>query len=1371
LHYKLYHLQLIGVLDAVPGGMLSLGPDFLLRQLAAVRLRLSTSPLKSITNLIPGAQKEQYMRRLFSIRSFVVLLCTLLASFTLCAQNVGSLQGQVTDPTGASVIGAQVTATDAASGVTRTTQSDKNGEYSFAQLPPGNYKLEVLKDGFKGYVASKVSVLVATPTTLDVRLELGAVSERVVVESAAPALNTQDATVGNPFEENQVKSLPFLARNVVNLLTLQPGVVFTGQSDTDRLSQGSIDTLDPREGAVDGVRGNQTNVTVDGVDANDWQNQAAFTSALPVTLDSVQEFRVTTTNANATSGLVGGPQVELVTKGGSNAFHGNLRWYYRTSGTAANDFFNNLNGIPRGKDQRNIGGGSIGGPILKDRIFFFVDNEERRESVAATLAFPRQVPSDALRHGVLVYDCTGSAGCPTSTTAVVGSDGTSVTVPANAFGLSPAQFKASDPANIGVNAAMLAYMKLLPDGNNPSAATDGGFSFNALSFNTTEGTKNNIYTSRIDFILTKNGRHTIFWRGTLQGLKTDLLPGQFPGQPSAAQLLNNSRGFAVQYQAQLTSTLLNTARWGFTRVGVNQSGTSGTQFNVRSFSDILDYGARQFGRTVPVHNVNDDLSWTHGNHSLQFGGALYLVRNHNTNASNAFPTYSANNGFCINLCADYDLGAAGAPNPADPTSFIRAYMMLTGSITQVNATIFATPQGNFLPSGSLENRHFAENLYQAYLQDSWKIKPNVNITAGLRYGYESPIWELNGFQVRPTVDIGKWFRDREIGMNQGIPSDASPLLSWGLAGKANKGANSWFNPDYRNFSPRLAVAWGPGYRDGVLARIFGGPGKSSLRLGAGIFYDRIGQAIALDADQNGSPGTATALIDGSQQFSLATAPRFSGSCTNNGCTGLPAVGPPFFNIPTQATFPFTPAADTSNLGFAVDPNLRTPYTIHLTASFQRQLPKGVVLDVAYVGTLGRRLLGKADFAQYLNIRDPQSKQDLFSAFRQIAVIAKATPTGPPGIDPGDFSPTGLPSIQSIPFFNNMLPNMPAFTAAAFGDPAYAGLTPTQAFYAFTTAASGVGFGGASWSCALFFLDTKEVPRGLPTPWNSTLDPQGDGFVLFQPQFSQLDAWTNWANSNYHSLQVSVRKNTGFGTFAFNYVFSKSIDNASSAENGDLLSPNVSNGTAQGLIQNPFDLRLNRAVSDFNLKHNFNGFAILDLPFGHGKHWGGSASRLVDAAIGGWEISTAGRWRSGFPLSPGNGFNFPTNFFLTTSGTLAGPLKSNINRRASGGPNLFTDAKAALADVAFTLPGLPGSRNVLTGPAYASLDMGVHKSFRLWSEGTRLQFRATVFNLCNSVNFNDSGISLDPTSPATFGLITSTASGRGREMEFAVRFEF
>jgi hypothetical protein len=1315
----------------------------------------------------------------------VFCFAVLLGGFSLpvWAQNVGSLRGTVTDKTGAAVVDANVTATDLATDSSRTEKTDNTGAFTFSQMNPGNYRVEITKDGFKKYIEANVTILVATPTSLDVRLELGTISQQVIVESAAaPALNTEDATVGNPFAEDEVKSLPFLARNVVNLLTLQPGVVTTGNSDTDKLAMGTTAFLDRRDGAVDGVRGNQTNITVDGIDANDWQNQAAFTSALPVTLDSVQEFRVTTTNANAPDGVVGGAQVALVTKSGTNDFHGNLRWYYRTSGPNANDYFNNLNGIPRGKDQRNIGGGSLGGPIKKKRAFFFIDNEDRREVVSAPSP-TRQVPTSPLRDGVLVYLCANAGDCPAS--SVKGLSGATYQIPSGEFGLPPTSatgpsVQSLDPAGLGVNQAMITYMKNLPAGNSPASGFDGGLSFTGLNFDTALPTASNLYTSRVDYNLTQDGRQSIFVRGSLEGLRTGLFPGQFPGEPAASTLLNNSRGIAVNYNAQIGPNMVNSLRYGLTRIGVNLSGASGDSFDVRSFSDVTDFGARLDIRTVPVNQVSDDLTWNRGKHTLSFGGSLYFVRDHNINDLNSFPAFDVNNGFCKALCESAVPDGTDAPAAASATVFTRAFMMLTGSITQVDATFFATPQGQSLPLGTTESRKFAENLFESYVQDSWKVRPNVTVTLGLHYGYETPPWEVNGAQVRPTDDIGQYFRQREINMVAGIPSSASPLLSWSLAGKAN-GKDSWFDPNYHDFAPRLAVAYSPNFDNDWARKVFGNGTESVFRVGAGIFYDRVGQALAVDADQNGSPGIANFLIDGSQQFSLATAPRFNGTCTSSGCTGLPSAAAPFFTPPPATiTYPITPVSDANNLGFAVDPHLKTPYTVHLTASWQRQLPKGVVLDVAYVGTLGRRLLGKADFAQYLDLTDPLSKTDLFTAYRQVAKLNQASPSSL-GAAINPFNPTdpGLTSIQPIQYFTDVLPGMPAFTAAALGNPGYANLSPTQAFYAFTSIFSGAAFGGsASWSCALFALDSAPSPGGLPTPWNSKLDPNNTGFVLFPQQFAQLDAWTNDANSNYHSLQVTVKKTVPYGSFAFNYVFSKSIDNDSTAENADSFS---ANGTATGLIQNPFDLRLNRALSDFNLKHNFSGSAVIDLPFGRGHHWGGDSSPWMNALIGGWEITSAMRWHSGFPLSPGNGFNFPTNFFLTSAGTLINPLKSSVTRNvgqvdANGNrvlPNLFSNKDAALADVTFTLPGLPGSRNSLTGPAFASLDTGINKSFRI-TERQRLQLRVTAFNVFNSVNFSDQTLSLDPTSQGTFGTFTGTASqgeAFGRQVEFAVRYEF
>jgi hypothetical protein len=1290
--------------------------------------------------------------------------------------------GDVIDAQGGAVVGARVTLTQAGTDTGRSAETDGSGHYQFQSLAPGSYLIKVEKDGFRSVVRDRVDLLVATTQRVDFRLEIGQVNQSITVSEVAPTLNTQDATVGNPFGEKEVKELPFLARNVINLLTLQPGVVFTGNSDTDRLSQGDSSTLDGREGAVNGVRGNQTNVTLDGVDANDWQNQAAFTSALPVTLDSVQEFRVTTANANSTDGVASGAQVALITKSGTNDFHGNLRWYYRTSGATANSFFNKAQDpeIGRPKLQRNIGGGSIGGPILKDRLFFFADVETRREASSFSV-IPRQVPSDPLKAGVLVYACADITQCPGGNT-VTGLGGKTFVMAPGTFGLTPSQFQMLDPAGTGVNAAMVQYMSIFPSGNAPLQGFDGGHSFTGFVFNAPEATKDNVYTARMDYNIAKDGRQAVYVRGVLGGLKTDLIEANFPGEAPTATLLNNSRGIAVGYTSQIRNSITNSLRYGFTRLGVGQNGAQGPQFVVRSFTDSENF-SRAFGHQLPVNEIKDDVVWTKGRHTVQFGGVFRILRNTRQDDTLSFPVYTVNNGFCISLCGDSvsNLNAAGFPDANSHTAFRRAFMMLTGSITQVNTSFYiADPKtGAVLPQGSTEHRRFAENDYEGYVQDSWRVRNNVTVTLGLRYSYSTPPWETNGFQSKVTTDIHQWLTQREINQAAGTPSDASPLLSWGLAGRAN-GQASWFEPNKKDFAPRFALAWSPGYQDGLLKAIFGGPGKSSIRLGAGVFYDRLGQAMAVESDLNGSPGIGTPLIDGSQQFSLASAPRFSGACTFTGCTGLPPLSN-FFAPITSVSFPFTPNPDTSNLGFVIDNHLHTPYTMDLNVSYQRELGKGVVMDVAYVGTFGRRLLAKADYAQYLNITDPKSKTTLFQAYQQLVKLA-----GPnlfqnaPAIDPGNIAQ--LKTIKSIPFFDDMLPNMPAF-AAGFaannlgGDPGYGSLSPTQAFYAYAMSAF-----APSWSCALFPLDTFTIPSssgfGLSTPWNSTVDPQGDGFVLFTKQFSSLPGWTNFGSSNYHSVQVSVRKTSGAVSYGVNYVYSKGIDNTSGSENQDNV-PNVAltNGTLNGLIQNPFNLRSNRAVADFDLKHNVNGFWLVDLPFGRGKKWGSGASRLTDAVIGGWQWSGTQRFHTGFPLGPGNGFNFPTNFFLESNGAVLGNIKTSVTRSDSANhfPNLFSNFADILTKIAPALPGEPGSRNVFRGPAFFSTDMGVYKTFKMpWKESQVLQFRVTAFNVFNTVNFSDNAnsLSLDPTS-ATFGQLAQTAGPRGgaREMEFAIRFEF
>lgn len=1266
-------------------------------------------------------------------RSFLVVL-TIFACFStiVFAQSATSLRGSVSDANGAIVSGATVVLTEAETTNSRTVVGNEDGSFAFEQLRPGIYNVRVEKAGFRLYEQNGISLLIATPTTLRIELQAGNISEIVTVESeAASTLNRQDATVGTTFTEREVKELPFLARNPVTALTLQPGVVFTGESDTDLLAQGSNRDLDDREGVINGVRGNQTSVAIDGAQANDFETQSAFTATLPVTLDSVKEFRVLTL-ANATDGFASGAQVYLVTKNGTNDFSGNARFYNRLTGASANSFFNNASGIERPKLDRSIFGGSLGGPILKDRFFFFADYEGRIDRSESTET--RIVPSETLKQGILRYRTTNG----------------------NIVSLNNAQLTALDPLGLGVNPAMRRYLAQFPTGNDDSISPDGGLNYSGFRFNAPVKTNNNIYTLRFDYNLTANGRHTVFGRGILGDIKTDLVAAQYPGLDASSVLLNNSKGATFGYTGQFGSSISNTLRYAFTRQGIENTGTRGETFSLLTINPFFA-GADNFGgvaraksRRVPVNEISDNLVWVKGKHTIQTGATLLFTRNNRLSELNSFNRFQANAGFCGNGCSEIAdaLLADGNPNndPEDSQSITGASLTLFGAITQANAAFPVDPQmQTFLPAGTPQVRNFAENGFETYIQDSWQARRNLTVTGGVRYSYYTPLWETGGAQVRPTVDVNDWFEQRKADMLAGRPSDAMPLLSFDLAGRAND-KPAWYAPDKNNFAPRVAIAYAPEFGGKIGKFLFGENGQSSIRAGFGIYYDRIGGTLAVTTDQFGSPGLSTSL-QGSAD-SLSTAPRFGGNCDLGGCSGLPALSN-FVTPPANAAFPFTPDANVSNIGFVTDTQLKTPYAMKFNLSFQRELPAGFVMDIGYVGTLGRQLLTKVDLAQSsIYLTDPQSGQNLSQAYGQIIDLINRN--------------VDVANVGNIAFFQNILPNLPAF----YGVP---DLTPTQAFYQMAQDFS------PSWSDPLYFvIDGIGVSPG-DSPWNTAIDPQRDGKVLFQPQFSSLPAWFNYGNSNYHSLQFSLRRRFGSAFVGANYVFSKSIDNASASENAGFNAGNPL--PTNGQVPNAFRPNAARAVSNFDLRHNLNAHFVYDLPFGKGRQFGGNTSGILGQIIGGFTATGIYRFHSGFPLTPDNGFAFPTNFFIQGAATVISPLSSSVTRRdPSGSPNLFSDPQAARASLARTRFGEVGSRNAIRAPAYSTFDFGLNKRIYLpWNEKHNVELRATVFNLFNTVNFSErpgeNQFSLS--SSDNFGRITQTVGPRGgaREMEFAIRYTF
>src|SRR5437870_268582 len=343
---------------------------------------------KPQTTTKSGAEKEQFMQRhtkvLFGLSIALSVVCLFIGSAVLAQTGTTSLRGTILDKSGAAIVGAKVTLSNSQQGFERTVLSGESGAYEFPGLAPGAYLLRVEKEDFQKYELSNVQLLVNTPATQTVTLQLGLSTQTVEVSASAEALNTTDASLGTAFNENQIRQLPLEGRSVPELLTLQAGVVYTGnRSDINR-------DVDTRSGAVNGARSDQSNLTLDGVDVNDQVNGNAFTSVLPVSVDSVQEFSVTTSSYNADQGRSSGAQVSLVTKSGANNFHGSLYEYHRNTLTSANDYFVKSSELQSGEPNvapkliRNIFGASVGGPIWKDRLFFFANYEGYRQAEEAS---------------------------------------------------------------------------------------------------------------------------------------------------------------------------------------------------------------------------------------------------------------------------------------------------------------------------------------------------------------------------------------------------------------------------------------------------------------------------------------------------------------------------------------------------------------------------------------------------------------------------------------------------------------------------------------------------------------------------------------------------------------------------------------------------------------------------------------------------------------------------------------------------------------------------------------------------------------------------------------------------------------------------
>jgi hypothetical protein len=1264
------------------------------------------------------------------------MLCFILFTATLAfSQSANtSLRGIIRDPSGALVPGAKIELTDNANGQTLAATSNSAGLYLFAEIPPARYTITASAPGF-GNQAKTAELLVNQPATIDFSLTLQASTVTVDVSASAQTLNLTDATIGNSVDNTTIQALPMEGRDPLALLTMQPGVLYLGNPAENNV-------IDSRSGSVNGGRSDQGNITLDGMDDNDQINGTAFTGVLRSTLDSTEEFRVTTSDGTASAGRSSGAQVSLITKSGTNGFHGAAYEYYRPTNTVSNEWFNKYTELFLGEPNipqhyvQNTFGTALGGPIKKDKLFFFVNYEGQRKSIDDIV--DQIVPTQPFYSGSLGYQDSNNVTHWLDASQVTALDSSNN----SAAGASSCQTNVA----CGPNPNVLAYYQPLAAAGFYGILSTVGDGVNNEGYVFASPAPSTLNTSivKIDYVL--NSKQHIFVRGNLQK-DTQAGDENLPGQPPVTMHIDNTKGVAFGHTWAPTANIVNDARYSFIRQGYSTRGIgSGTgdwinfRFLAQPTGQAYSVSPTEPNLTtivnVPVQNVTDDLTWTKGTHAMSFGGNWRGIENNRGTDANSYTNASTNPYWLYD--APNDPCALGGTCPLVGSGFENSYEIaydnLVGTVpstTQIyNYSVTGATSGSLYPDGTFINRHFKANEFEYYLQDSWRITPKLTVTYGLRHSILQAPYESNGQQVSPTVDTHAWFLSRAAAAKAGNPQTSPYVvpLSFSPSGKANHEPGYWAKQK-ANIAPRLAIVFAP-------------EPHTSIRAGFGMYYDHFGQGIVNSFDQEGSFGLSQGVTSPASGYTVQDAPRFTG----------PHAIPPLSGCPSPATtvsYPFQPSSfensadNVLNCGLAItwgiDNHLKTPYAYGLDFSLQRELGGGFVLEANYVGRLGRHLLQQLDLAEPADYVDPAGGGDYFTAADQLSKLTDQN---------GDNSSATVPAIQ---YFEDVFPFMAGVD--------YSGESATQAIYSDLWSYYRDGAGETS---ALYDLDLYE-------------NPSGPDFDFFQSQFSSLYAWSSIGTSSYHAMQFTLRHPTGHGfTADASYTFSKSLDMGSGAERSNEFSTDSFGGT--GGIQNSWNPKLNKGPSDFDIRSLVTIDAVYQLPFGRGKMIAAGANRVADALIGGWQLSGLSRWASPLPFSvtePG----WSTNWQLEGYGVVTTPVqvKKHI---VNGIPQVFAGNSAVTINngigtgspIRLPYPGEAGERNNFRGDGYLDVDSALAKTWNLHEE-LKLKFAAEVYNIANTVRFDDSPLNLNAAlTSGTFGSYGGMLSTY-RRMQFGLRLDF
>jgi Carboxypeptidase regulatory-like domain len=1322
------------------------------------------------------------MRNLFS-KVFVLLAILALCGLPVFGQGpTGSLTGTVMDSTGAVVPGASVTVKNNETGQEFTAKTNDEGVFTVPSLGSGMYTATILVKNFKQAKVTEIKIDAGKPSSISVGLEVGSQDQTVTIIGGGELLQTQTATIGTTLTGRQITDIPTASRDALDLVLALPGTTTPGR---------------PRTSSVNGLPKGALNITLDGINVQDnllKSSDGFFTYIRPRT-DAMSEVTISTSNPGAESSAEGAVQIKFVTQGGGNEYHGGGYWYHRNPALNANYWFNNrdlaadpvTHKAPQQRILLNQFGVKVGGPISvpkvfsgKDRAFFFVNYEEYRLPEKSSPRTRTLLTQDAAT-GIFKFTTTNAAYAPpagvTCTTGGTRTCSVNVLTMAAASGL----IGTIDPTiNTLLGSMRTAANSVNAVFTNPAGAPN----VNQFTFFNTGGQTRRFPTVRLDANLGKNHHlENITNYQQFDGVVDFLnnVDPAFPGFPNHGAQTSNRFSNSSGWRWTITPNIVNEARFGLTGgtssffgdVTAGQfTNQGGVALNLNGALGITNatVTTAPSRRNTPVKQFTDNLNWVTGNHSVNFGVSGTRVSQWST-SSTVVPTV----GFGISSTLAPDAAAFNAfaslnatvAQQGNAATFYAGLVGRISSITRVAALSETT--NKYTLQGDVVSRA-QQTEYGVYGQDTWRMRPNLTLTGGLRWEVQGPYKSLNGSLTQVSYaglfgesGLGNLFKP---GTLTGAPTQYTQFT---------EGSSTW-KTQYGNFAPSIGFSWSPNFKSGVLRRLGGDSGQTVLRGGFSMAYVREG-AATFTSIMTANPGLT---LSGTQNITGTPFPLTFGNLFRN---GLPA-GPT--TIPTSPTYPST--GNITDAANAFLPNLKTGYVESWSMGVQREINKDNVIELRYIGNRGHKLWRQTNLNE-INVFE----NGFLNEFKLAQANTLANLAAGRGFNMRYFGAgTGtVPLPIMMKFLTlNLDPNL----TASYANALFANTTLLGSFNPLNPSPTGLaGTLNSTGNEATF--NPNRIASGVPVNF----------FVVNQGKRGGAFLVDNNSQTWYDAATLEFRRRFSKGILLqANYTFGKALVNGY-ASNSDLFD--------QPATLRDFHLR--RGVAPFDITQAFKTNFIYELPFGRGKQFLGSSKGIVNGFLGDWTFNGNVRIQSGSPFSLGNvqlvgmsakdlqkavgiyrsqpnsdgSANTREVYLLPADIRLNTFRANNTTFTASGAvytqgiPEGRFIAPAGFANCQQGYAGQCGYNNlVVKGPSFFRFDLSLAKKIR-FTERFNLEMRAEALNAFNNINWlvgsagNDIN-ALGGLGAATFGRytaayqdISTTNDPGGRLVQIVLRLNF